>query len=238
MLVKVLDSYLGKGDELNAFVTLLWLAHVYRSAGRTGTAKKVVRRAFAIGRRRGFRSSPNWWADEILTSARALTDEHERPYAMTLVAPLPGTGVGPTVQRVAIGIDGTVSVAGEALPLSDWRRGRTGAFVLRRLLGSLARSYPLRLQREELADQLWPESDGDVAIRNLYGAISDLRRVLMSVPGVRLVNVERSYAIELDANAAIVSQCHEQGRDTISLRRAAPEGMSVLALQELARPSS
>jgi pimeloyl-ACP methyl ester carboxylesterase len=87
---------------------------------------------------------------------------------------------------VLITRDGVVIIAGREFAESDWREGKSGSGVLRRFFRVLLSAYPARLGRDELADLLWPESEGDKAIRNLYDATKDLRRVIARIPGARL----------------------------------------------------
>ena len=70
--------------------------------------------------------------------------------------------------------------------------------MLRRLFARLVAAHPHAVSRDELADELWPESEGDKAVRNLYAATKDLRRVLASARGVRLVARGGTYRLETD----------------------------------------
>jgi len=104
---------------------------------------------------------------------------------------------------VAVGRDGTVMVGGRELDDSAWREGRSGSGVLRRYFRVLLSAYPARLGRDELADLLWPESEGDKAVRNLYDATKDLRRVLARVPGMRLEVTEGRYGLGFERNVTL-----------------------------------
>jgi DNA-binding SARP family transcriptional activator len=57
--------------------------------------------------------------------------------------------------------------------------------------------------RDDLADQLWPDSEGDKAVRNLYATMKDLRRVLTAAPGLRAVARGGDYALEMDDNVVM-----------------------------------
>ncbi len=57
------------------------------------------------------------------------------------------------------------------------------------------------LHGDEIADLLWPESEGDKVARNHYAATDDLRRLLAEVPGVRVMSNEQRYALVLSENA-------------------------------------
>jgi DNA-binding SARP family transcriptional activator len=93
-------------------------------------------------------------------------------------------------------------VAGAPLPADAWQR-RSGARVLRRLFALLVAAHPKGVSRDRLTDELWPESEGDKAVRNLYAATKDLRRVLASASGVRLVARGGDYALEADDNVVM-----------------------------------
>jgi DNA-binding SARP family transcriptional activator len=95
-------------------------------------------------------------------------------------------------------------------PLSPdaWQR-RAGARVLRRLFKRLVAAYPRAVSRDELVDELWPDSEGDKAVRNLYAATKDLRRVLAAVPGVRIVARGGGYALESAPNVRIDASAGE-----------------------------
>jgi DNA-binding SARP family transcriptional activator len=53
------------------------------------------------------------------------------------------------------------------------------------------------------ADALWPESEGDRAIRNLHAATYDLRRVLAEIPGARLSVADGRYELQLGASVSV-----------------------------------
>lgn len=76
---------------------------------------------------------------------------------------------------------------------------------MRRYLGLLAAVYPRALARDHLTDMLWPQSDGDRAINNLYAATSDLRCILRGVAGVRLMCSEGAYGLSLQGNVGIMT---------------------------------
>jgi DNA-binding SARP family transcriptional activator len=75
--------------------------------------------------------------------------------------------------------------------------------VLRRYFRALLSAHPAALARDELADLLWPESEGDKAVRNLYDATKDLRRVLASIPGVQLRVSDQTYGLALTGNVRV-----------------------------------
>ncbi|MEK6225579.1 MAG: hypothetical protein AABM40_04705 [Chloroflexota bacterium] len=106
---------------------------------------------------------------------------------------------------VAITTEGDVLIEGQPLASDRWRRGGTGSHVMRRYLGLLAAVYPRALARDHLTDMLWPQSDGDRAINNLYAATSDLRCILRGVAGVRLMCSEGAYGLSLQGNVGIMT---------------------------------
>jgi DNA-binding SARP family transcriptional activator len=105
---------------------------------------------------------------------------------------------------VTITSDGVIAIDGTPLSDDSWRQGRTGRRQLRRLFDTLRAAYPSTIERSQLADLLWPDSDGDRSIANLYAAMNDLRHVLSAVPGVTLLLREGAYALELSDTARLL----------------------------------
>lgn len=64
---------------------------------------------------------------------------------------------------------------------------------VRRLFQLLAAAHPVGVHRDELADLLWPASDG--ARQNLFAALNDLRRLLEAVPGLSIETDEGRYRL-------------------------------------------
>jgi len=161
-----------------------------------------VSAACAIGLRRGYVLSPNWWAPETVAAASRLAAREHLEYAAGLHRP-PDAPARASDTRVRIDRDATVTIGTEVLAPERWRVGRSGSGVLRRLFGALMAAHPAGLHRDELADLLWPESEGDKAVRNLYAATDDLRRLLAEVPGVRLMSNEQRYVLVLSENVTL-----------------------------------
>jgi tetratricopeptide (TPR) repeat protein len=186
-------AYELSGDALNLYVALLWLSLADLRSGHASAASRSLARAQRLGQLRGFRSSPNWWSDDV----ERLRDGYGLFESLD------------SASEVVISSDsGEITIDGHALGSHNWRAGKTGPFVLRRMLAKLASSYPTLMSRDEIADALWPDSDGDSAVRNLYHAVGNLRDVLTHVPGVRLERDERSYRLRLQSNASIASHPH------------------------------
>src|SRR5207244_90264 len=80
-------------------------------------------------------------------------------------------------------------------------KGAKGA--ARAACARLVAAHPRAVSRDELTDTLWPDSDGDKAVRNLYGAVKDLRRTLSAAPGVTLVARGGGYALEVGTNVTV-----------------------------------
>jgi hypothetical protein len=189
--------YLERSDLLTAFALLLWRAVTYRRANAAKGAKATARRACELGRRGQVRLSPSWWSRELIDAARedggARCAEDLHPVAVGIL----DTTHGPVEIR-----SGEILVNGVAFPPDEWQ-GRSGARMLRRFFEILVAAYPRGVGRDRLADELWPDSEGDKAVRNLYAATKDLRRVLAGAPGVRLIAREGGYALEADTNVRI-----------------------------------
>lgn len=192
-----------RGDDLGRFAVLLWSALIEERGGRQLAARRAVSAACALGLRRGYVLSPNWWAPETVAAASRLAAREHLEYAAGLHRPLdaPASAV---VARVRIARDAVVTVGSDVLAPERWRVGRSGSGVLRRLFAALVAAHPAGLRRDELADLLWPESEGDKAVRNLYAATDDLRRLLAEVPGVRLASQDRRYVLVLGENVTLV----------------------------------
>ena len=187
-------GYLERSDLVTAVALLLWRSVAYRKAGAIKGAKAAAREACTLRRRGPVRVSPSWWAREVVESARVDGGAH---CADDLLETTAGILDAP---RDAVEIRGDeIRVAGVPLGADAWQR-RSGARVLRRLFALLVAAHPRGISRDQLTDELWPNSEGDKAVRNLYAATKDLRRVLADAPGLRLVAREGGYALETDAN--------------------------------------
>jgi tetratricopeptide (TPR) repeat protein len=210
-LLELARVYGDKDDELDRFVALLWLATLYRSSGRDALARRSCNEACALGQAHGFRVATNFWDAELATTARAFGAPEYAEFVAGLIS-----GAAPAQPRprpiVVIASDGTIVLDGT--PLSDdvWRQGRTGRRQLRRLFDALYAAYPSAIERGQLADLLWPDSDGDRSIANLYAAINDLRHVLSAVPGVTLDVRDGTYALDL-GGAAHLRHRHKTAHD-------------------------
>jgi tetratricopeptide (TPR) repeat protein len=186
----------GRGDVLTEFVMLLQLLRVERAAGRTQRATWLARQVSQLLRPRAFRLSPNWWTGDLVEVFRECGSEPG--LASRLVLPA-SRGSAQSRPSVELRPDGTVRVAD--IPVSlGWQTGKTGRRVLLRLFLKLLSVWPASVPRDALADQLWPESDGDAAVHNLYAAANDLRKILGDLPGVRLTLGKSGYALLLDEN--------------------------------------
>jgi tetratricopeptide (TPR) repeat protein len=191
------DGYLERSDVVTAVALLLWRSVSYRRANALKGAKAAARAACELRRRGPVRVSPSWWAREIVDAARVDGGEH---CADDLLASAVGIV---DVLRENVEIHGDeIRVDGSPLPADAWQR-RSGARVLRRLFALLVAAHPQGVPRDRLTDELWPESEGDKAVRNLYAATKDLRRVVASVPGVQVVARSGGYALDVGTNVSI-----------------------------------
>jgi tetratricopeptide (TPR) repeat protein len=188
--------YEARGDALTCFVLQFWIAKSRLDSGRVRAARLSLRRAIEIGRAHGFRLSPNWWCPAITIAAAALAEPEDRDYVRALYIAPSSQNPPPSARKVTVTQDGTVDIAGVTMATALWSRGRTGSGVLRRYFRALLAAYPATLARDDLADLLWPDSEGDKAVRNLYGATTDLRAVLASVPGVSLAVEAQRYGLQ------------------------------------------
>jgi hypothetical protein len=196
--LKVLVArYRARGDDLTAFVLEFWLAWAQHATGMTTAARRSFADACEVGIRLGFTVSPNWWSSRLVELAGSLASAEQAGYVATLWRPA-GTRLAPEHSVIVHGEELTVD--GATPDPSMWRRGKTGSRVLRRYFGALAAAHPAGIDRDELTDLLWPESEGDKAVRNLYWATRDLRDVLAGVEGLGVALHEQRYRLQAGPN--------------------------------------
>ena len=210
-LLELIRAYGEKDDELDRFVALLWLATLYRTSGRDALARRSCNEACALGLSHGFRLATNFWDADLAITARAYSAHEYADFVTTLVSG-PAPASPQPRPAVVIESDGTIVLDGTPLADDVWRQGRTGRRQLRRLFDALHAAYPSAIERGQLADLLWPDSDGDRSIANLYAAINDLRHVLSAVPGVTLDLRDGAYALDL-GGAAHLRHRHKTAND-------------------------
>ena len=201
-LLELVRSYHEKDDELDRFAVLLWLAALDRETGREDLARRNANEACSIGRARGFRVATNFWGPELAATARAYATEENADFASALLTLEEGPKARPK-RSVVIRQDGTITIAGK--PMSDdvWRQGGTGRRQLRLLFDTLRAAHPSAIDRDRLADLLWPDSEGDRAIANLYAAVNDLRHLLADVPGVTVQVKDQRYGLRLGQHVRV-----------------------------------
>lgn len=192
-------SYALRADFLTAFVLELWQAAAAREARGDRYALPIARRSLQSGSERGYSVSPNWWMQDIVSTARDLADRRWRGYADNLF------DVRARLARASpvVEIVGTqITIDGHPLEEAVWR-GRPGARITRRCFELLVSAYPGGIQTDRLADLLWPEAEGDRAIQSLYGVTKEIHRVLSRVPGVRLVSLGGTYSLVARAGITV-----------------------------------
>jgi tetratricopeptide (TPR) repeat protein len=195
-LLELVRLYHEKDDELDRFAVLLWLATLDRESGREDLARRNANEACSVGRTHGFRVATNFWGPELAATARAYATEENAEFATALIALQGGAKARPR-RLVVIREDGTITIAGRAMSDDVWRQGGTGRRQLRLLFDTLRAAYPSPIDRDRLTDLLWPDSEGDRAVANLYAAVNDLRHLLADVPGVTLQVKDQHYALGL-----------------------------------------
>ncbi len=191
----LVDTYREEDDYLSTIAVLLWVACAHDAMGDQGSAQAAIAAAVRLGQVRGVCVSPNWWSDELVSVARDRALPSDTAYCRALMTT--NTTIGqPVLPTISIRADGNILIAG--IPISDalWRSGRSGSRVLRRLTSALASAHPVGLTREEIADLLWPESEGDRAMRNLDSALNDLRKILAVVGGVAVRFEKARYRLQ------------------------------------------
>jgi hypothetical protein len=196
---EIASGYRARSDLVTAVALLLWRSVAYRKGNAAKGAKAAAREACALRRQGPVRVSPSWWAREIVDAAR--TDGGE-----TCADDLLATTVGllDAAQESVEILGEEIRVSGLPLPSEAWQR-RSGARVLRRLFALLVAAHPRAVSRDRLTDELWPESEGDKAVRNLYAATKDVRRLLGAAPGLRVIAREGGYALEVAPNVSVGS---------------------------------
>jgi hypothetical protein len=201
-LAALAAAYRARGDSLTDFTLTLWVAYADARSGRVPVARRDVARACALGSERGFRLGTSWWSSELATVAREYAPAELAEFTERLLAS-PATLRAGQERAVVVARDGMVTIDDRPLDEATWRQGRSGSGVLRRYFRALVSAHPAALARDELADLLWPESDGDKAVRNLYDATKDLRRVLAAIPGLQLRVSDQTYGLVLAANVTV-----------------------------------
>lgn len=191
------EGYAARGDQLTAFVLLLWRARASTQAGDARVAQSALRRAGRLGSAHGFRLAPNWWASDLTELDQESTDPETAGLLSRLLS-VSGKLKTPTDLEVRVGTDGSVVVRGREMAADRWRVGKTGSRVLRKAFRLLATARTAGLSRDELTDSLWPDADGDRAVANLYACLNDLRHLLAEVPGLRLAYTDRRYRLMAD----------------------------------------
>lgn len=200
--LELVRAYGAKDDDLDRFAVLLWLATLDRESGRDDLARRSVNEACSLGRMRGFRLATNFWGPELPMTARDYASGENADFAARLLTQ--AGGARPRAERpVVIRRDGSITVAGEPLSPDVWRRGGTGRRQLRLLFDTLRAAYPSSVERDRLTDVLWPDSDGDRALANLYAAVNDLRQLLADVPGVTVRVKDQRYGIHVEQNVHV-----------------------------------
>lgn len=187
------ETYEGRSDLVTAFALFLWEAVAHTDAGARRAASIALKRASALCTRAMVRLSPSWWAREAADAVSLLHDPAVWPLPLHRI----GSGISRSGTPVVVGSEARIWVNGRELAGQVWRQ-RTGSGVLRRFFGLLVESHPRSVSKERIVDRLWPESEGDRALRNLTGAVKDLRRVLAAVPGLRVLVVTGRLSLEAD----------------------------------------
>ena len=195
-LLELVRLYGEKDDQLDRFAALLWLATLDRESGREDLARRNANEACSVGRTHGFRVATNFWGPELAATARVYATEDNADFASGLIA-LQEVGKTRPKRSVVIRQDGTITIAGRPMADDVWRQGGTGRRQLRLLFDTLRAAYPSVIERDRLTDVLWPDSEGDRAIANLYAAVNDLRHLLADVPGVTVQVRDQRYALHL-----------------------------------------
>jgi hypothetical protein len=178
-------------DRVEGLALSLQVVAREHGASRWRSSRRWVRTATRLALEAGLRCGTNWWGPELVDAVEEM-GEHE--FARSLIRPSSSA----RLPQVQITVDGEIEVDGHMLA-EVWREGRTGSRVLKRLFGVLLTAYPGAIARDTLCDLLWPESEGDRAVRNLYGATDDLRKALRAAPGIRLIVDSGSYRLDLDS---------------------------------------
>jgi tetratricopeptide (TPR) repeat protein len=195
-LLELVRLYGEKDDQLDRFASLLWLATLDREGGREDLARRNANEACSVGRTHGFRVATNFWGPELAATARAYATEENADFASGLIS-LQEAGKTRRQRAVVIRLDGTITIAGQPMADDAWRQGGTGRRQLRLLFDTLRAAHPSAIDRDRLTDLLWPNSEGDRAIANLYAAVNDLRHLLADVPGVTVQVKDQRYALQL-----------------------------------------
>lgn len=195
MLLDVRTASKRRRDLLMQVVSELWLAVVERRAGRLDQASAVLRSAADGAAAAGLRASTIWWSSSLIRELAAAADSEARRWLATLAIP------ADVIATVSVDEWGRVLMGDQPIPEGRWRLGRTGGRVLQRLCAALIRCHPDGIARDDLSDSLWPDSEGDAAVRNLYAAVNDLRKLLEPL-GIRVITAGGRYGLDLPFGVA------------------------------------
>ena len=217
-LASLVEKYAANDDWLTSFALLLWLACAHDSIGQRKEAEAAVRAGLQIGRSHSFRLSPNWWSDDLVRIAQKLASPDDAPYAARLQRLKGGLRTAARTRVTVLLPEGDLQVDGRPMSDERWRSGCTGSRVLRRLVACLAAAHPIGVQRDELMDMLWPESDGDRAAQNLYSALNDLRHLLRGVRGLSVALSDNRYRLVPGADVLFDAQPADRPKDTDAQR--------------------
>ncbi|HUF21925.1 MAG TPA: bacterial transcriptional activator domain-containing protein [Burkholderiales bacterium] len=171
----------GVGADKIEFHHLLIEAYAFLRMGRQQQARPLLRRAFAIGRDRGYIFGFAW-APSMLTSlcAEALQAGIETQYASHLIQrlgllPPRGESCENWPWQVKVRIFDGLEVEVEGRPLVFSRKAQKKPLEL---LSALVAEGSPGVDRGLLAQHLWPDSEGDAAESALRMNLHRLRKLL------------------------------------------------------------
>lgn len=186
--------YRDRSDLVTAFALSLWEAFAARRAGLLRLASRAHRNAAEIERTTLIRLSPNWWAAEVCGEPTSPTHGPQGSSRYPVASKVSHA----TATQVTV-CGSRIRIEGADLPAGVWQQ-RTGSRVRQRMFQILVNAHPSGVERTALIDALWPDSDGDHAVANFYGATKGLRRVLAGVPGLRLAREGDALRLEAAPN--------------------------------------
>ncbi len=178
------------GSRIARYGWALALAQLALESGRFERCRRILRRAFAIGREEGYIGIP-WFTPETLARlcAQALEAGIEPDYARALIRKgglTPPSGSQPTEHwpwPVRVTTFGGLSLTVDDAPVQWPRKAQHKPIdLLRTLIAHGGRRVPASW----VVDELWPDAEGDAAASALKTTLHRLRRILGRDDALRL----------------------------------------------------
>ena len=194
------DIFSQIGSKCFEYTCHLINAYFFISHGRENDARQALRKGFALAKKKGYTHAPYFWRPDAMCRLciAALTADIEVDYVRTIIQKLnlvpdvPPAGIENWPWPVKIYALGRFEVHKDGRPLQFPVKAPRNIITLLTLLISCGLNGA---SEERLADQLWPEADGDAALQSLATSIHRLRQLLGNDKAIQ----RRNGRLSLDA---------------------------------------